>query len=128
MREIKFRAWDENKKKMVPDKELQIMTMPDFRSVPLNQSLEMLGVVHKLMQFTGLLDKNGKEIYEGDIIRIPKQADYKAIWEVDFIRGAFVLTDGIGFRYFYPDSDQFPKEYEVIGNCFENPDLLTHPK
>jgi len=73
----------------------------------------------ELMQYTGLLDRNGKEIYEGDIlssftypkigklIRIPKQKI------VEFNVG------GIWQGYQIDDTD------EIIGNIYENPDLLT---
>jgi uncharacterized phage protein (TIGR01671 family) len=90
----------------------------------------------ELMQFTGLKDKNGKEIYEGDIVRyknisgFPAEDDYKDsaknveyIKEVKFIDGKF-----------YPRPDgSFPEDgyyawrnwdFEIIGNIYENADLL----
>ena len=61
-----------------------------------------------LMQFTGLKDKNGKEIYEGDIVR----QDYdNALCEVKFISGCFSPFKHDG-------------QFVVIGNIYENPELL----
>ena len=74
------------------------------------------------MQFTGLLDKNGKEIYEGDIVETPHKLMKKYKWQVIFHKGAFVLSDGIGFRHFY--SQKYTQKYGVIGNIYENPELL----
>jgi uncharacterized phage protein (TIGR01671 family) len=78
-----------------------------------------------LMQFTGLLDKNGKKIYEGDIVRFwanPKDyAGYKGHnyiaaveWDQAFLQ--FIFSDGHGLKDF--------EFLEVIGNIFENPELL----
>jgi len=55
MREIKFRAWDKNRKEMCPDC-INSMGNPNWRAGKI------------FMQFTGLHDKNGKEIYEGDVV------------------------------------------------------------
>jgi len=68
-----------------------------------------------VMQFTGLLDKNGKEIYEGDIVRGQHKiiGDWTA--KVDF------LATGIWFG-----GAKFSEveNYEIIGNIYENPELL----
>ena len=71
------------------------------------------------MQFTGLHDKNGKEIYEGDII---SKWD-KALWEVGFNEGrfCFIYNDG---RKAFSMSKSVLRNKEIIGNIFENPDLL----
>lgn len=65
-------------------------------------------------QFTGLTDKNGKEIYEGDIIR-----------HKDMVKPYHVIYDG---RQFTPNdgfrSLSYPKHWEVIGNIHDNPELL----
>lgn len=80
----------------------------------------------ELMQYTGIKDKNGKEIYEGDIvlIRIDKtNILHKTI--VKFKHGAFI-ADIIGDNdYIYLFHFGFNKDdFEVVGNIYENPELL----
>lgn len=75
MREIKFRAWDKHRKKMRSAEEMgrdQMTLSPDGRGfINVHRLLEESEYCTNLlpMQFTGLKDKNGKEIYEGDGIR-----------------------------------------------------------
>ena len=78
-------------------------------------------------QFTGLLDKNGKEIYEGDILKLQYPLNYgfagihnkEIIVTISFESGCFWFT-GEG----YTDCNwHFYNEYEVVGNIYENPDL-----
>jgi uncharacterized phage protein (TIGR01671 family) len=74
----------------------------------------------EVMQYTGLKDKNGREIYEGDIIRWHERvtADY----QITFTDGVFCL-DGIGIQNLYHHREELGK-WEVVGNIYENPELL----
>jgi uncharacterized phage protein (TIGR01671 family) len=116
MREIKFRAWAKEQKIMVYS--------DDFTNI--NPIKRLNAFFHwiqdlkpELMQYTGLKDKNGKEIYEGDVIVYDGDIDdpdsrYEIKW-VDEIYG-FQLSDDI------PISDV--EHLIVLGNIYENPELL----
>jgi uncharacterized phage protein (TIGR01671 family) len=76
-----------------------------------------------LMQYTGLNDKSGKEIYEGDIVTFKEWRDaYQEyedkIMKVEYLEGFFCPLVSFGDE---PSS----KNYEVIGNIYQNPELLT---
>ena len=82
-----------------------------------------------LMQFTGLTDKNGKEIYEGDIV---KQITGDAEDET-YISEGIIEYLGCGFSLKIKDKTyvsirNFGDNLEVIGNIYENPDLLSPRK
>ncbi len=81
-----------------------------------------------VMQFTGLKDKNAKEIYEGDVVRTPDDWELYGmaggtIYQVRFSGGGFrASTDPRrGQGYWMEDG----KDFEVIGNIYENPELLV---
>ena len=107
-RTIKFRIWNKTSKEMYQPHAF----IEDYES---RDDIE-------LMQFTGLSDRLGKEIYEGDIIQVPHKLMKKYKWEVIFHKGAFVLSDKIGFRHFY--SQKYSQNYEVIGNIYESKHLF----
>lgn len=82
-----------------------------------------------LMQSTGLKDKNGKEIFEGDIIRynidvvdIKRHQTLGFYTVLDGREGFF--GDGMSIDYFEEDAKEFSKTAEIIGNIYENPELL----
>ena len=124
MREIKFRTWDKEIKEMLSDVSLW---NDDFTSY-LNEHIEYLQDKCELMQYTGLKDKNGIEIYEGDIVKIGIDFGYGTqplVGEVLFDKCSFVYrhkSQG-DLSLFGIDSNDW---CEVIGNIYENPELLEN--
>lgn len=121
MREIKFRAWDDVEKRMYYGNTEQFDDMLGFRF----QHFETDKPVY--MQYTGLKDKNGKEIYEGDIISTDLDRPFNI---VVFRNGAFMFQCHDNGKDYYDymfsvDEESDRWEYgEVIGNIYENPELL----
>ena len=130
MREIKFRAWHKEKKKMLSYGELfNIDCSGEYPFLALaaghyEDCIEPLKV--ELMQYTGLQDKNGVDIYEGDII----DAEYRNEWSVEKIYGNVMFHNSGSFCVSVSKNDCiiFPllceSTIEVIGNIYENPELL----
>ena len=75
-------------------------------------------------QFTGLLDKNGKLIYEGDILSVGYLADSTDKIEVRFVRGVFAFLWNGNLDNECPTNAPTHEWAEVIGNIHDNPDLI----
>ena len=122
MREIKFRVWNTETNKMIINvKEMgvfalqSIYSIDEFLVIPTNEK-------YPLMQYTGLKDKNGVEIYEGDILSHHLQGNRFVEYGSPFKNyGGYMLVSKNGMRGTLSDPD---KLYEVIGNIYENPELL----
>jgi hypothetical protein len=118
-REIKFRAYHKERKEIF---EIASIDFEEKKAALMNGIIKLLNVDFKqfeLLQYTGLKDKNGKEIYEGDII-ICKYGPQIAM-EVKWIDEGFrtlVKYDGDNYVGFVKESA------EVIGNIYENKNLL----
>jgi len=78
------------------------------------------------MQFTGIYDKNKKEIFEGDILVRRNHRRYKEIAVVEYSSASFwPLRKGNNSKWEYLDSPMdFYEKCEVIGNIYENPELI----
>ena len=133
MREIKFRAWDTKKKKMIVPASIIFSPVDDtpmLIGVRMADIRQKGAVGYELMQFTGLLDRNGKEIYESDILRDEDNmtiiVEY-GLQEVD----AF---EGVGFNVWTfmdnanADGKRLQRTYEVIGNIYQDKHLLSKQK
>lgn len=130
MREIKFRAWDEEDERMYCDDKV-IVTFIGFLEevyVKRNSTVDEL-IDYKLMQYTGLKDKNDKEIYEGDILKGTTKGNSEEVLAITYVkwdRGQFDLftemTSDSWEDALYNYMQFF--DVEVIGNIYENPELL----
>lgn len=124
----KFRAWDKIKKNMhevqaivyIEEKVYPIYQKMKYRYIPFDEAI--------LMQSTGLFDKNSKEIFEGDIIEwwyskgefISQKGKFEVVWE----NGAFCPGKDSDETLFYFLECCEDDWYSVVGNIYENPELL----
>lgn len=129
MREIKFRAWD------TVGKQWLWITGFETAETSVSDGYTLDGLFHDgdyvgkegiiLMQYTGLKDRNGREIYEGDILRDDEMGLNVVRWE----DGSFWLEMFYeGGQSLMEHLSDYNEVCEVIGNIYENPELLEEAR
>ncbi|KMO86411.1 hypothetical protein AB840_08055 [Megasphaera cerevisiae DSM 20462] len=147
MRDIKFRAWDRNKKMMEKVVCIEMLSPYVYTNVIVEfkehgrviNDNHLIGGTDGcdtaiLMQYVGLKDSNGKEIYEGDIVKCTgdewpngMNVIYEVIYGADNDYPAFDLIDEYGNNIYIANGILHFKSkgtIEVVGNRYENPELL----
>ncbi len=137
MREIKFRAWNNREKVMSLLRGFDflikqaIINCPNEKSKTAISSWDYKDKEIKLMQFTGLQDKNGVDIYEGDVVNLCYEY-FDGHYRVEECVGTVFFENG-SFKMSYKKYDEVREwrldepeilSVEVIGNIYENPELL----
>ena len=149
MREIKFRAWDKIDERIIVDDQKFIPVKVTSKGV-MRLSPHYEEKLYKfiddnrfdLMQYTGLKDKNGKEVYEGDIVKIVYKDCEGGGWHsISKEKGRVYFDVYWGVKFDCSDATQRTadswkstigtrdvQDVEVIGNIHENPELLDQNK
>ena len=130
MKKIKFRAYHKERKEIF---EIASIDFEEKKAALSNGIIKLLNVDFKqfeLLQYTGLKDKNRKEIFEGDIVLVKPggiSTWYKTV--VEFKEGALIASLINGENCFYIFNPGFDSnDFEVIGNFYENKNLMEENK
>lgn len=124
----KFKAWDKEENRMIDDYEVLISSDGCAYYNHYEGGLRDLGFDVEIMQSTGLKDKNGVEIYEGDILKL-----HAIFLAPDDKIGYLEYSPKYGYSIIFEGNRLYRQEYwastnklnyEVIGNIYENPELL----
>ena len=143
MRELKFRAWDKDANRMAysENEDDYWWEINPFRcgyiagesgGDQFEPPSPIPGYCDNVMQFTGLQDKNGKDIYEGDIIKVPSSWNTYGmhageVYEIYFAHGGFRMKPKYGEKSkgFWLEDDGV---FKIIGNIYKNQKLLNQNK
>lgn len=137
MREIKFRAWNGKMKRMFSAEEMaedQLTLLSTGQFINVHGGSTKLSVIYPLdamlpLQYTGLKDKNGNEIYEGYLLKKEDAEKPRIVKWTDQNGAYFVLSNSATEKVDWDDclTDERINTYgyEIIGNIYENPELLN---
>lgn len=136
MREYKFRAWCKNKNTMIENYVTGVDSYGELNVAHFHSSAYNASSVPNLvlMQYTGLNDKNGKEVYEGDVVKVyinSSSDDYLRL-EANYLdnnkwrnEDAYILLKISIPETYYEEWCDNGEKIEIIGNIYEHPELLS---
>ena len=125
MRDIYFRAWDKKLKELT-NYSISDIFIEFYNKDTDSWEIDREGERFTLCQYTGLKDKNNREIYEGDVIKAISFARWIGVVEYSDENSAFIFDD-LDKKYRGKSTvfmNQFDDGFEILGNIYENPELL----